>query len=631
MKTFLESLEEIKNTTKPVVMAFGRMNPPTAGHLKLIDKVKSTAEKEGAKHTVILSRSQDSKKNPLSGEQKLKHARRFSPGTHFEVASSEHPTLMHHAARLHAAGHDHLIVVGGSDRVKEYHDLLHKYNGKEGKHGYYNFKKIEVRSAGHRDPDSEGTEGISGTKMRQHAQNNDFHSFRQGVPAHVSDQHARELMRDTRKGMGLNESANRGLFKAIFVTGGPGSGKDIIIRECIAESKAIELNTIQAFESLFKNAFIKEVKERKPLIINGPAEDIDRIAVVKEYLENLGYSTMMVFVETTNQASQDRNAKLSRVMLESVRQDKWNLAQTNKIIYSESFDNFMTFDNNGTLDSIEDSITDTYQTINKFFDSKDFSKSAFMWLESHNKLNINDKFNFFLKETKNVEGNSKLVQRLNVRGRYNPAFRAASPADANPDNRKLDTEIDQIQGNMRPRKDPNGRGHSGGAWSGAYSTEEKVPTLKISPTLKEPNFQKDADKEKVKKRGDKSLTAARLGNPDGVGSTWNTRTNGSGLTGGAGLGDQTFREDVTGNYDVSNFAGQPRGVDVNPLQSGDNKKDFKKLRSKIKEAIDDPGANDMGVGGTLGGATNKEPMQSYKDSERNIGITIKKKKVTKNV
>lgn len=626
MKKFLELYEEENKTHKPVVMAFGRMNPPTSGHLKLIDKVKSTAEKEGAKHTVILSHSQDAKKNPLTGEQKLKHARRYSPGTHFEVASKEHPTLMHHAARLHAAGHDHLIVVGGSDRTKEYHDLLHKYNGVHGKHGYYKFKKIEVRSAGHRDPDSEGTEGVSGTKMRHHAQNNDFHSFRQGVPHHVSDHHARELMRDVRKGMGLHENVNRGLFKAIFITGGPGSGKDIVVRECVAESRAVELNTIQAFDSLFKNAYIKEVKDRKPLIINGPAEDIDRISVVKEYLENIGYTTMMVFVETTNESSQQRNQKLSRMMLESVRQDKWNLSQKNKVVYSESFDNFMVFDNNKSIEELEEDITDTYHNINRFFDSKDHKKTAMMWLESHNKLNINDKFNYFLKENSNVQKDSKLVQKLNVRGRYNAAFQAASPADANPDNRKLDTEIDQIKGDIRPRKDPNGKGHSGGAWSGVYSTEAKNPTLTISKVPEEPNFQKDNDKEKVKKRGDKTLSVSRLGNPDGLGSTWNSRTNGSGLTGGAGLGDQTYREDVTGNYDVSNFAGQPRGVNVNPLENVDNKNQFKKLRSKMKEAIDDPGANDMGVSGTLGGASNKEPMQSYKDSDKNIGITIKKKK-----
>ena len=144
MKSFLELVQEQESTHKPVVMAFGRMNPPTTGHLKLIDKVKSTAEKMGAKHTVIASHSQDSKKNPLSTDQKIKHLKRYAPGVHFDSSSKESPTILHHAARLHAQGHDHLVVVGGSDRVKEYHDLLHRYNGVEGRHGNYNFKKINI-------------------------------------------------------------------------------------------------------------------------------------------------------------------------------------------------------------------------------------------------------------------------------------------------------------------------------------------------------------------------------------------------------------------------------------------------------------------------------------------------------
>ena len=76
MKSFLELYESTEKTHKPVVMAFGRMNPPTTGHLKLIDKVKETAEKMGAKHEVIISHSQDSKKNPLSAQQKIKHLKR---------------------------------------------------------------------------------------------------------------------------------------------------------------------------------------------------------------------------------------------------------------------------------------------------------------------------------------------------------------------------------------------------------------------------------------------------------------------------------------------------------------------------------------------------------------------------
>ena len=116
MKSFLDILQEEKGAEKHHVMAFGRMNPPTTGHLKLIHKVKDVAEKHHAGHTVVVSHSQDSKKNPLSGEQKVKHLNRYSPGTHFKSASKEHPTILHHAAAAYAAGAEHLHVVAGSDR-----------------------------------------------------------------------------------------------------------------------------------------------------------------------------------------------------------------------------------------------------------------------------------------------------------------------------------------------------------------------------------------------------------------------------------------------------------------------------------------------------------------------------------
>ena len=108
MKSFLEVLKEEDEGKKPVVMAFGRMNPPTTGHLKMIDKVREVAAKQKAKHTVVVSHSQDSKKNPLSSDQKIKHLKRYSPGTHFEASSKESPTILHHAAHLYDKGHDHL-------------------------------------------------------------------------------------------------------------------------------------------------------------------------------------------------------------------------------------------------------------------------------------------------------------------------------------------------------------------------------------------------------------------------------------------------------------------------------------------------------------------------------------------
>ena len=176
MKSFLERLQDESKTQKPVVMAFGRMNPPTTGHEKLVNKVHQLAKDYNADHKVVISHSIDAKKNPLDPKTKLKHAKRFFPGTNIETSDKEHPTFLQHAAKLFQQGHDHLIMVAGSDRVKEYEQKLKQYNG-TAQGSLYNFKKIEVKSAGQRDPDAEGTEGMSASKMREHAQNNDFNKI----------------------------------------------------------------------------------------------------------------------------------------------------------------------------------------------------------------------------------------------------------------------------------------------------------------------------------------------------------------------------------------------------------------------------------------------------------------------
>jgi hypothetical protein len=190
---------------KTTVFAFGRMNPPTVGHEKLVNKVKDIAKKHNADHLIVMSHSQDAKKNPLTPEQKLKHAKRFFPKTNLQTSSKEKPSFFHHAADLHKSGTHHLIMVAGSDRVEEFSKNLHKYNG-EGEGKLFNFKSIKVVSAGERDPDAEGVEGMSASKMREHAMNKDFAKFRQGVPSHVGDEHAHELMKDVRSGMKLTES-----------------------------------------------------------------------------------------------------------------------------------------------------------------------------------------------------------------------------------------------------------------------------------------------------------------------------------------------------------------------------------------------------------------------------------------
>lgn len=190
---------------KTTVFAFGRMNPPTVGHEKLVNKVKEEAAKHKADHLIVMSHSQDPKKNPLTAEQKLSHAKRFFPKTNLKVSSKESPSYLTHAAELHKAGTKHLVMVAGSDRVDNYHETLHKYNG-EGEGKLYNFKSIKVVSAGERDPDAEGVEGMSASKMREHAKNNNFDEFKKGIPSHVSEKHAKELFSDVRSGMKIAES-----------------------------------------------------------------------------------------------------------------------------------------------------------------------------------------------------------------------------------------------------------------------------------------------------------------------------------------------------------------------------------------------------------------------------------------
>ena len=209
-KSFVAILEELggKEKTdgsvslKSHVMAFGRMNPITHGHQAVVNKVHEVAKKYKAGHVVIVSHSQDAKKNPLTAAQKVKHAKNAFPGTNVTAASKEYPTILHHAAQAHSTGAQHLHVIAGSDRHEEMHKLLHKYNNVPSAHGHYNFKSITVHSSGERDPDAEGTSGISASKMREHAAAGDKKSFHAGAPTGMTAKHKDAMYNDVRKGMG---------------------------------------------------------------------------------------------------------------------------------------------------------------------------------------------------------------------------------------------------------------------------------------------------------------------------------------------------------------------------------------------------------------------------------------------
>jgi nicotinic acid mononucleotide adenylyltransferase len=199
--------------TNPVVFSFGRMNPPTTGHKVLVDRVQELAKENKAKHKIVLSHSQDPEKNPLTAEQKLKHAKRFFPGANVQAADKDNPSVIHQMKKLQQEGHDHVVMVVGSDRVEEMKRLLDGYNGKE-----FNFKKIDVVSAGHRDPDSEDeTQAMSASKMRSHAINRKFSEFKKGIPSHVHPEHAKELFNDVHKGMDIKiDSDTNGISLARY-------------------------------------------------------------------------------------------------------------------------------------------------------------------------------------------------------------------------------------------------------------------------------------------------------------------------------------------------------------------------------------------------------------------------------
>jgi nicotinamide mononucleotide adenylyltransferase len=589
MKSFLEVLKEEESGGVHHVMTFGRMNPPTTGHLKVVDKVKEIAKKHGADHTVVVSHSQDAKKNPLSAEQKLKHLKRYSPDTHFEASSKEHPTFLQHAAKLHKSGVTHLHMVVGSDRVKEMHDKLHQYNGTH-PGALYNFKKITVHSAGQRDPDAEGTEGMSGTKMREHAKNNDLGSFRKGVPSHVPEHHAKELMQDVRRGMGLHESYSHGRNKAIFVTGGPGSGKDVVIRECIASQNIVEHNFSQVIDILndkhklamrSMNPRFESLRTRGPLIINGPADDLERVSQIKEELEELGYETMMIFVDTTNDVSKNRNEHLTKMVAESTRYSKWQKAQSNSVAFSELFENYVLFDNNMDLELKEEDITETYHKANQFLSGVDYSGiNRFISIYESNK-------------------SAKAIQKTNLKSKgfkvlkdNNSPFMQAQ--------RKLGQQDDVRDGDVKS--------------NGTYTFR----------TYSEAKFNMDNDKEKVLKRGNTALTGAKIGRIDGVGGTYDTRIMGQGLTGGAGLGNQTYSEDTL-DPEFSNAqpasGPKPRGnAFPNPLG------EKKKLKGFKESLMSGETGYETGVSGTLSGAAKKEPIEMPSDRYIQAGITIKNKK-----
>ena len=185
-----------------ISITFGRFNPPTIGHEKLLAKVAREAKANGGEYRIYPSRSEDPKKNPLDPGTKVKYMRLAYPDhANAIVDNPDMRTIFDVLTALDSDGYSSVNIVVGGDRVSEFNSLATKYNG-----DLYTFDEIKVTSAGGRDPDAEGIEGMSASKMRKAAVEGDFDTFDQGIPESLSKKDRDTLYLLLRQAMQVEES-----------------------------------------------------------------------------------------------------------------------------------------------------------------------------------------------------------------------------------------------------------------------------------------------------------------------------------------------------------------------------------------------------------------------------------------
>ena len=192
----------VPKTKGTLTVAFGRFNPPTIGHQQLMDVAAQAAsqDKDG-QYLIFPSRSQDPKKNPLDPDTKISYMQKFYPNHAGNIVNDANTKTIFDVLRMaHNSGYSGVRIIGGADRVKEFEKLSNQYNGQ-----LYNFDNIEVVSAGDRDPDAKGVEGMSASRMRLAAAEGDFKTFRSGLPPEVKPAEAKELFNILRGAMSVKE------------------------------------------------------------------------------------------------------------------------------------------------------------------------------------------------------------------------------------------------------------------------------------------------------------------------------------------------------------------------------------------------------------------------------------------
>ena len=407
---------------KGAVFTFGRFNPPTTGHAKLVDKLKK-ASSGGYNVLLFTSHSNDRKKNPLSHKQKISYLRKFFGRI---VVDADARTVFDICNELQRQKYTHIRMVVGSDRVKEFDSLIKKYNGVKARHGFYKFEEIEIISAGERDPDADDVSGMSASKMRAYAEDGDFDNFKQGVPTR-NKKDIENLYKDIRKGMGIVEETmpwymvedlitegvyDPGTFKAVFLMGGPGSGKSTVVNKLGLKALGLKLvNTDSAFESGLKKAGLSldlrkidpQVRDgirakakkitgknldayingRLGLIFDTTSAKSGKISNYKKMLDQAGYDYKMIFVNTSLEFAQARNDERARKLPKEVVEKDWNASQKNVDGFRKLFGrNFVEIVNDDDHAALKKKVNALYGKMMGWSSSFPSNKKALAWKQA---------------------------------------------------------------------------------------------------------------------------------------------------------------------------------------------------------------------------------------------------------
>lgn len=203
MKGFTHYLTEAAQREE-IVIAIGRFQPPTIGHEKMIETVQKEAKRRKADHMIFPTATHDSKKNPLRFDDKVEVMEEMFPQA--EINDDDKLTNIFEILGELAVDYDSVVLVAGQDRVSSFEKMIKPYVKSPESEDFDDSRHVPLEnfstvSAGQRDPDATGVKGMSGTKMRETAENNDFDTFKQGLPKGTKDRTAQKLFQKIREGL----------------------------------------------------------------------------------------------------------------------------------------------------------------------------------------------------------------------------------------------------------------------------------------------------------------------------------------------------------------------------------------------------------------------------------------------